>query len=698
MYVELLLALPIHKTFYYRTAVQLKLYSYVKVPFCNTICIGLVLNNYTTCSIEKIKDVHEVLNIPCASTQFVSFLKWVASYNIMPAGSLLKLAISGVSRSERYYSLSNSLFSKSMIATHRKVVELFKEKKVVSEFELCSYRGVSGKTLESMVGKEIIQLSDRPVLKSSQVTCNISLSKQQSVALKSIYSALGKKVVLLDGVTGSGKTELYLKVVADVLNSSCGGQALILLPEIILTSQIEGRFNKYFKSLSVVNWHSSLSKKTRDNHWWKIVNGEAQIIIGARSALFLPYKNLKIVVVDEEHDNSFKQWAGKNNYNARDMAIVKAKLENISILLSSATPSLESFYNAYIGKFEYVKLDSRYKEVALPSIEVVDMKQERGFLSSKLCSAIDRNLQSKKQTLLFLNRRGYSRFTTCRDCGYKVSCINCSTWLVEHKSYRSLLCHYCGYSTPMVNVCPSCNSVCSLEPNGLGVEKLAEEVVVKFSRAKVLTLSSDLIAKNAQEVLSEVISGDVDIIVGTQLIAKGHHFPKLSLVAIIDGDATLYGGDLRSAERTYQLLQQVAGRAGREKDTCGVVLLQSYYAKKITQKYLCEKKDFYLQELSVRKSFNMPPFSRISNIVLSSDKKGFVCGVASNIVSELRDSRLRVIGPLPANIVLQKKKFIYKVIIISPKSFDIQSHICSSHFISKYQSMITIDVDSFDLL
>ena len=504
---------------------------------------------------------------------------------------------------------------------------------------------------------------------------------------------------MLEGVTGSGKTEVYIASIAEILEKDAHAQALILLPEIVLTGQLSERLHRYFTKVKIVEWHSALSPLQRKINWWKIVSGRAQIIIGARSALLLQYKKLEIIVVDEEHDSSFKSTNGRINYHARDMAIVRSKIENIPIILSSATPSLESFYNAQIDKFSHVKLSGRYGDFSLPDMNVIDMKKNKDktrnkkWIADDLYAAMRSCISSGEQVLLFLNRRGYTPLTICSNCGYRLQCINCSAWLVKHNFYKAFICHHCSYRMEIVNDCDKCGSRDSFVSCGPGVEKIEEEVKKQISSASIAVISSDM--KNSNQIISDVLAGKVDIIIGTQVIAKGHHFPNLNLVGIIDADASLYGGDLRSAERTYQLLKQVAGRAGRESNK-GKVILQSYNPEAIEE--IFSNKNFRQNELKLRQKHNMPPFSRITTITISHNQHHKVQAMSYEIAKSFNSSDMKVLGPVPANIYFVRRKYIYKIIITAPRNFNIQGYLNECKLLDKYHKFINIDVDSMDFL
>ena len=379
----------------------------------------------------------------------------------------------------------------------------------------------------------------------------------------------GYSVTLIDGVTGSGKTEVYFEAVAQAIRA--GRQTLILMPEIALTAQFLDRFAERF-GVRPAEWHSALTPRRRARTWAAVAAGDVSVVVGARSALFLPYAALGLIVVDEEHDPVYKQEEGVR-YHARDMAVVRAREAQIPVLLASATPSVETEVNARRGRYRRLHLPERFGGQHLPAIEAIDLRREgppRGrFIAPRLAEAVGHALTRKEQALLFLNRRGYAPLTLCRACGFRLSCPNCDAWLVEHRFRRQLVCHHCGFATPLPATCPKCQARDSFVACGPGVERLEEEVAALFPGSRILVLSSDVVesVERLRQELNDVAEGRVDIVIGTQLVAKGHHFPKLNLVGVVDADLGLSNGDPRAAERTFQLLHQVAGRAGREAGT-----------------------------------------------------------------------------------------------------------------------------------
>jgi primosomal protein N' (replication factor Y) len=462
----------------------------------------------------------------------------------------------------------------------------------------------------------------------------------------------GFSTTLLDGVTGSGKTETYFEAVAEVVRQ--GGQALILLPEIALTVQFLDRFAERF-GCRPAEWHSDLSQRERRRTWRAIAAGQAQVVVGARSALFLPYPRLKLIVADEEHESAFKQEDGLI-YHARDMAVVRAKLGNFPIVLSSATPSLETWVNAKSGRYGHVKLPERHGAAQLPQVELVDLRvdapEPQRWLSPKLHAAMRATLEAKEQVLLFLNRRGYAPLTLCRTCGFRIGCPNCSSWLVEHRYHGRLRCHHCGFDAVKPRQCPKCSMENSLAACGPGVERLLEEVRELYPDSRIALASSDVLhgPRETQAAIREMAEGGTDILIGTQIVAKGHHFPMLTLVGVVDADLGLQGGDPRARERTFQLLHQVSGRAGRAQHP-GRVLLQTHQPDDPVMKALASgNRDGFLDmEAEDRMRFGLPPFGRLAAVIVSGNDEPLVNDTARALrhAAPLH-ADLEVWGPAPA--------------------------------------------------
>jgi primosomal protein N' (replication factor Y) len=540
------------------------------------------------------------------------------------------------------------------------------------------------------------------------------LSTVQKNAADNLAAKLenGFSVTLLDGVTGSGKTEVYFDSIARTLRAECKDnetpnpkpqtQILILLPEIGLSVQWLKRFEARFGFAPVV-WHSGITPAKKRASWQKIASGEARVIIGARSSLFLPYKNLSLIIVDEEHDPSYKQEEGVI-YHARDMAVARARFQNFPVILVSATPSLESYHNARQGKYEELSLPMRHGEAVMPDIHIIDMRKENltsghfisGILREKLAQAI----ASGHQAMLFLNRRGYAPLMLCRKCGHRFQCPDCSAWLVAHKKGASdqlpeaskestvgnrqlatgnLQCHHCGYRIPIPNACPSCAAEDTLHPCGPGVERLLEEVGEFMPQARVAVMASDSMGSYSD--MSQIINGmaekNIDLLIGTQMIAKGHHFADLAVVGVVDADLGLAGGDLRASERTYQLLHQLSGRAGRE-SVRGQVYLQSFLPEHPVIKALIsgERNQFLAAELAARENAAMPPFSRLAAIIVEGEKEEAVIKTANELASSFAklhtpNSKLKLYGPAPAPLFMLRGKFRYRLMVKADRAINL---------------------------
>jgi len=480
-------------------------------------------------------------------------------------------------------------------------------------------------------------------------------------------------------VTGSGKTETYFEAVAEALRM--GRQVLVLLPEIALTENFLKRFESRFGVPPVV-WHSSQKQSERRRAWRQVAEGGAQVVVGARSALFLPYANLGLIIVDEAHEVSFKQDDGVR-YNARDVAVMRGRFEQIPVVLASATPALESLQMAEAGVYEKVDLPSRFGEASLPDIAVVDLREQvppRGrWLAPPLVAGIEERLERGEQSLLFLNRRGYAPLTLCRNCGFRFQCPNCSAWLVEHRLSKRLACHHCGHEVPSPSQCPECGEADCLTACGPGVERIADEVAQIFPDARTAVVTSDTLS-NPEKIAAFVDaaeSGAIDVIVGTQLVTKGYHFPELTLVGVVDADLGLEGGDLRAAERSYQQIAQVAGRAGRASKP-GEVMIQTRHpdAPVIAALAAGDRDAFYAAETDARRHAGAPPFGRWAAIIVSSEDEAEAREAAQNIGRAApRLDDLAVFGPAPAPLSLLRGRYRYRLLINARRSAALQQTI-----------------------
>jgi primosomal protein N' (replication factor Y) len=489
----------------------------------------------------------------------------------------------------------------------------------------------------------------------------------------------GYTVTLLDGVTGSGKTEVYFEAVAENIRRK--RQTLILMPEIALTAQFLDRFSSRF-GVRPAEWHSQISPRRRARTWAAVAANEVSVVVGARSALFLPYADLGLVIVDEEHDPAYKQEDGAH-YHARDMAVVRGSIAKIPVVLASATPSVESEVNALRGRYRHVHLPERFGGASLPSIEAIDMRREgppRGkFISPRLAEMVSVTLARGEQALLFLNRRGYAPLTLCRSCGFRMQCPNCDAWLVDHRFKRRLVCHHCGFSTPPPAECPHCHATESLAAIGPGVERLEQEAAELFPQARILVLSSDMVesVERLRQELEDVAAGRFDLIVGTQLVAKGHHFPKLNLVGIVDADLGLGNGDPRAAERTFQLLHQVVGRAGREEGR-GVGYLQTHQPEHPVMRALIsgDRDAFYKNEIEQRERTGYPPFGRLASLVVTANERHAAEAYGRTLAGMApKNDEVRVLGPAEAPIAVVRGRHRFRLLVKAARAFDLSAYV-----------------------
>ena len=534
------------------------------------------------------------------------------------------------------------------------------------------------------------------------------MTDEQKVAFDKIAKAIDEKKYeqfLLYGITGSGKTEVYLQLINKVIQE--GKSAIVLVPEISLTPQMLDRFISRFGKEQIAVLHSKLSIGERHDEWERIKQGKARIVIGARSAIFAPVKNLGIIIIDEEHDSSYKSESSPK-YNAKEVANKISREENIPLLLGSATPDLRTFYNSNNGKIVLLKLTKRANNSNLPKVEIVDLKQElangnRSMLSFDLYQSIEQNLKDKLQTILFLNRRGYSTFIMCRNCGYTVNCKNCNISMTYHSYQNKLKCHYCGYEEKVVKNCPECGSD-KIRYFGTGTQKLEQEIHKQFPGAKTIRMDVDTVTKknSHEEILNKFKNEDIDILIGTQMVVKGHHFPKVTLVGVIAADSSLNIDDYRATERTFQILTQVAGRAGRE-NLPGKVIIQSYNPENFSiqnaQKQNYEK--FYETEIALRKQLKYPPFCDIIIIGFNSTNEEEIKKVSKTayefILENLNEEEFKIFKPMPSPIDKIQNKFRWRIIIkgnINEQANEILNRLLKRLYEKDYKNTkITIDVN-----
>ena len=638
---------------------------------------------------NRLKDVAAKLDYPPLNEELRRFVEWVANYTLSPRGMVLRMALRmgelGPERERVGVRLAGPP-PQRLTPARRRVLAALEDGLLRTKPEAAKDAGVSVGVIDGLVDEgtlEAVALPPEPVARQPDPDYREpELTGPQRMAADILRGAVrqgGFAVDLLDGVTGSGKTEVYFEAIAETVRK--GRQALVLLPEIALTGQFLDRFAQRF-GVRPAEWHSELGPRKRARTWAAVAAGEVNVVVGARSALFLPYADLGLIVVDEEHDAVYKQEDGVH-YHARDMAVVRARIVDIPIVLSSATPSVETVVNARRGRYRRLALAERFGGQREPAIEAIDLKREgppRGrFIAPRLAGAVKTALERGEQALFFLNRRGYAPLTLCRACGFRLNCPNCDAWLVDHRFKRQLVCHHCGFTTPPPSACPKCKATDSFVACGPGVERLEEEVAQLFPDQRVLVLSSDLIAsiERMREEFREIEQGRVDIVIGTQLVAKGHHFPRLNLVGVVDADLGLGSGDPRASERTFQLLHQVIGRAGRE-EGYGTGYLQTHQPEHPVMKALIaqDRAAFYDSEIALRERTAYPPFGRLASLLVTGADKHGTEGFARRLAAAApRSEDVRVLGPAEAPLALIRGRHRYRLMVKSARGFDLSSYL-----------------------
>jgi len=666
----------------------------VRVPLGPRKVVGVVWNDPVDDRIDpgRVRDIDSIFDTRPLTAELMTFVDWVARYTVSPRGMVLRMVLRSPEALEPEPPIRGVRRvgdpPERMTAARRRVIDVLEGDIAWSRTGLAASAGVSPTVIDGLVKcgtLEEASLSPAlPFFPPDPGFAQKSFNEDQAAAAESLRAAIAANefsVSLLDGVTGSGKTEVYFEAVASAI--ATGRQALILLPEIALTAQFLDRFEERFGARPA-EWHSEISPKQRARTWRGVMNGEIKAVIGARSSLFLPFRNLGVIVVDEEHDSAFKQEDGVT-YNARDMAVVRAHIGGFPIVLASATPSIESLNNANRGRYRHLVLKARATGAKVPEIRAIDMrasKPEPGtFLSPALVGAMTETLADGGQVLLFLNRRGYAPLTLCRSCGHRFECRNCSAWLVEHRFRSELRCHHCGDAMPAPPSCPACGDLDALVACGPGVERIAEEVGQRFPDKHTIVLSSDLPGGTARlkTEFSHIAKGEGDIVIGTQLVAKGHHFPGMTLVGVVDGDLGLSNGDLRAAEKTFQLLSQVTGRAGRVRSG-GRGFVQTYAPEHpVIQAIVAgEREAFYEAETKARERVALPPFGRLAGIIVSGpDRQAAEAYGRSLARSAPRVDGVHILGPAEAPIHRVRGRYRFRLLARSPKAFDLSAYLRS---------------------
>ena len=670
----------------------------VAAPLGNREVLGAVWGKAEgTVGDNRLKEAVPLDGAPRLPEKLCDFIDWVADYTLNPPGAILAMALRSRGAFEpetkRIAYVRGSITPPRMSAARTRALEVAGDGLARSVTGLAEDANVSAAVVRGLVTAGALiptELPEFAPFKQPEASFAAPrLNDDQAVAASMLRDAVTQEKFsahLLDGVTGSGKTEVYFEAIAAALES--GKQVMILLPEIALTVQFLERFAARF-GVRPAEWHSDLSQKERRRTYRAVMNGEARVIVGARSSLFLPFPELGLIIVDEEHEQAFKQQEGAI-YHARDMAVVRARIENCPVVLASATPSLESFVNASQGRYSHLKLVSRHGVAQMPEVRLIDLRQERDapdaekkaqWLSPPLRAALETTLAAGEQAMLFLNRRGYAPLTLCEACGHKFTCPHCSAWLVEHKYKRRLACHQCGYQLPMPSSCPQCNETGTLIACGPGVERVAEEFALFFPKARFAIASSDILQGPAetQGAIRAMARREIDVLIGTQIVAKGHHFPQLTLVGVVDADLGGSDGDLRARERTFQLLHQVSGRAGRAEKP-GLVLLQTRNPEDAVMQALArgDRDGFYEQERSSREAYAAPPYGRLAALVVSGYDGEAVREIARQLGKCAPNARdVKVWGPTPAFYALLRGQTRERLLVQAAKSVDVQAYLKS---------------------
>jgi primosomal protein N' (replication factor Y) len=667
--------------------------SIVRVPLGTREVIGAVWgieDDTGGLAPSRIKDVLAVYDdVPPLAADLRALVEWVASWTLAAPGMVLRMIlrseaalepeapVAGVRRVEA------ASVPERLTPARKRVLELLEDKMAWSKSGLAHAAGVSPSVVDGLISHgtlEVVEMrrSGAPPEPDPDYAPT-TLTPAQATAAETLVAGIGKgfATYLIDGVTGSGKTEVYFEAVAEAIRQ--GRQALVLIPEIALTDAFLARFERRF-AVRPAEWHSQITPKQRADVWRGVAHGRVRVVVGARSALFLPFSDLGLVVVDEEHDTAYKQ-DDRVPYNARDMAVVRGHLSGFPVVLASATPSVESRVNAETGRYRLIELPERATGAPMPDISVIDLRQdgpERGrWIAPLLRRAIADTFAGGGQSLLFLNRRGYAPLTLCRSCGHRFQCPNCSAWLVEHRFRGRLACHHCGHGEPAPDHCPSCGDTQSLVACGPGVERIAEEVIDLFPQARVLVLSSDVQGgperlKREMKVIEE---GGADIVVGTQLVAKGHNFPMMRLVGVVDADLGLANGDPRAAERTYQLLAQVTGRAGRIGGG-GRGFLQTHAPEHPVIRALAagDSRAFYAAEIDARRAAGLPPFGRLAAIIVSAVERAAAETHARGLARLAPDEPgVTVLGPAEAAMAVVRGRHRFRLLAMAPRGVDLQA-------------------------
>ena len=716
---SVLIPLPVPEPFDYEVpeGVEVVRGDQVAVPLGPRLMRGLVSEaRETTGSNRRLKAIDHVLGDPPLPSGTMDFVEWAARWTLSAPGEMAAMALKGLRaprpRPERRVRRVGDRLPVRPTPARTGVLEVLGQRSMRGP-DLARAAGVSSAVVKGLVDEGVLEAIEIEAIAAFDPPdpdhAPATLNPDQAAAADVITEATAKggfTPFLLDGVTGSGKTEAYLEAAARTLKADPTAQILILLPEIALTQALIARITDRFGA-PPAEWHSGISPPRRRQVWEAVVAGRCNIVVGARSALFLPYVNLRLLVVDEEHDGSFKQDEGLV-YHGRDLAVARARIEGATVVLASATPSLETLWNARQGRYGWLKLAARHGAAVLPDIALLDLRQNppdpQTWLSQPLREAIGETLLRGEQTLLFLNRRGYAPVVLCRACGHRMTAPDTDSWLVEHRYTGRLVCHLTGFTMARPKLCPSCGAVDSLVSVGPGVERVEEEVRQLFPEARTAVFSSDTVpdGKSARALIQRMADGEIDILVATQAAAKGHNFPRLTLVGVVDADLGLRGGDLRAAERTFQLLTQATGRAGRA-DKPGRAILQTWTPEHPVLMALAagDRDAFVEAEMAEREAASLPPYGRLAALILSGENGPAVEATANALAQSIPNAeRLEVYGPADAPLAMVRGRRRKRLLVRADRDVDLQGFLRAWLARVKVPGSVrlTVDVDPYSFL
>lgn len=716
---SVLIPLPVPEAFDYEApeGVDVARGDQVAVPLGPRLIRGVVAEvRETTGSNRRLKAIDHVLDDPRLPERTVDFVEWAARWTLSAPGEMASAALKGLRaprpRPERRVRRVGDRVPARPTAARTAVLEALGRKSMPGP-DLARAADVSSGVVKGLLDEGVLEVIEIEAVAAFDAPdpdhAPATLNPDQAAAAGAIAEAVGARgfvPMLLDGVTGSGKTEAYLEAAARALKADPDAQVLILLPEIALTQALIERISARFGT-APAEWHSGVAPPRRRQVWEAVQAGRCNIVVGARSALFLPYANLRLIIVDEEHDGSFKQEEGLV-YHGRDLAVARARIEGATVVLASATPSLETLWNAHQGRYRWLKLGARHGAAVLPEIRLLDLRaappDPQTWLSQPMREAIGETLARGEQTLLFLNRRGYAPVVLCRVCGHRLTAPDTDSWLVEHRYTGRLVCHLTGFSMAKPRACPSCGAEDSLVPVGPGVERVEEEVRNLFPQARTAVFSSDTVpdGKSARALIQSMADGEIDILVATQAAAKGHNFPRLTLVGVVDADLGLRGGDLRAAERTFQLLMQATGRAGRA-DKPGRALLQTWTPEHPVLMALAagDRDAFVDAEMAEREAASLPPYGRLAALILSSENAQAVEKVARDLAEAIPNAeRLEVYGPADAPLALVRGRRRKRLLVRADRDVDLQGflRVWLSRVKVPASVRLNVDVDPYSFL